>query len=123
MADTTISRAGVHGVCLRGTGAARLERVLVEGCAVRGCYVYQQATLEMHEVEVRGTVGPEEPAVQAGDTARLSMVRCRIHSNAGIDRGVADEVRILADEGNEVGCGTTGGSGGNSGKDGGVGMA
>ena len=96
--DTTISRAGVHGVCLRGTGAVRLERVVVDGCAVRGCYVYQQGALEMRDCEVRGTVGPEEPAVQAGDTAKLGMERCRVHSNAGLDLKASAEVDLALDD-------------------------
>ena len=101
VADTTISRAGVHGVCLRGASSVRLECVVVGGCAVRGCYVYQQGTLEMRDCVVRGTTGAEAPAVQAGDTAKLGMVRCVVRDNAGGDLEVALGVSVLADEGNE----------------------
>ena len=56
--------------------------------------MYDKGVLEMVECEVCGTVGREEPAVQAEGGSKLRMERCRVHTNSGADVRCGEEVEF-----------------------------
>lgn len=63
-----------------------------------GAYVYQNATLDLEDCEISGTVSPDgTPAVQAAgtgpdETATLRLVNCRFLNNTGPDLSIGGNV-------------------------------
>jgi hypothetical protein len=106
-----IKDAGVHGVCSRGDTVVTIRDSLVSECGARGCYAYHNATLDLSDTTVSGTLQVDASAVQVEalrscDKVRVRIRRCKLQGtgNRGFGLSVAGNVDCDLDDSVQVDC-------------------
>jgi hypothetical protein len=106
-----IKDAAVHGICVRGDTVMTVRDSVVSGCGARGCYAYHNATLDLTNTTVSGTLQLDASAVQVealrpSDLAKLRIRMCKLQEtgNRGFGLSVAGNVDCDIDDSVQVDC-------------------
>jgi hypothetical protein len=91
-----IRDAVVHGICSRGDTVVTVRESVVSDCGARGCYAYHNATLDLSDTAVSGTLQVDASAVQVEalrpcDQVHVRIRRCKLQGmgNRGFGLSVA----------------------------------
>jgi hypothetical protein len=89
----TIENAGVHAVCARGACHITIEHSYISKSACRAVYAYAQATVQLLETRISGTIRSDKAAVEVsaagaggpnGLASSITIQGCQIVDNAGV---------------------------------------
>jgi hypothetical protein len=107
----TIKDCVQHGVCSRGDTTVTVRDSIVSDCGARGCYAYHNATLNLLNTTVSGTLQVDASAVQVEalrscDQAHVRIRMCKLRGagNRGFGLSVAGNVDCDIDDSVQVDC-------------------
>lgn len=102
-----IQHAARHGVCTRGDTVVTIKNSMVKDCGDRGVYAYHNATLNLVNTTVSGTLQVDASAVQVEalrpcDEVQLVVRTCKMTGNKGLGLSVAGNVDCDIDDSVQV---------------------